>query len=57
MKLSDLNAWVMNLYEEYGDVECFFRDDECFAYRELSDFYSHIATGTRNDVLVIDLLK
>ena len=58
MTTKKLKEWADALYEKHGDVECFFRDEECHVYRNLKSIFVHMATNKEDGkFLVLDLPK
>lgn len=59
MTTKKLKEWADALYEKHGDVECFFRDENCYAYKNLKSIFVSVASGNDRDkkILVLDLPK
>lgn len=54
MTLKEVKDQIDKIYEEVGDIDCFFRDEICIAYRGLC---CHVGYNSRKEEIAILDLK
>lgn len=55
MTLKQVKDQIDKIYEEVGDIDCFFRDEICIAYRGL---YCHVGYNShKEEIAILDLKR